>query len=99
VASLHFSTDQAWHDTEHGYSPERVDEERSRTQAFFAEFLKHTSGLKDMGKRVRNIPCLEDLGARFRMMYERVGNGWDQMGLRSSDGDYVELRPNSAQRR
>jgi len=37
---------------------------------FFAEFLKAAPGLKDMGKRVRNIPVLFDLDARFRMMDE-----------------------------
>jgi aminocarboxymuconate-semialdehyde decarboxylase len=39
-------------------------------QRFFAEFLKAAPGLKDMGKRVRNIPVLVDLDARFRMMDE-----------------------------
>jgi predicted TIM-barrel fold metal-dependent hydrolase len=39
-------------------------------QAFYTEFLERTSGLKDMGKRVRNIPGLVDLDARFRMMDE-----------------------------
>jgi predicted TIM-barrel fold metal-dependent hydrolase len=37
---------------------------------FFAEFLNAASGLKDMGKRVRNIPTMVDLDARFRMMDE-----------------------------
>lgn len=39
-------------------------------QRFFAEFLRVEPGLKDMGKRVRNIPVLVDLDARFRMMDE-----------------------------
>ncbi len=39
-------------------------------EAFYTEFLERTSGLKDMGKRVRNIPGLVDLDARFRMMDE-----------------------------
>jgi predicted TIM-barrel fold metal-dependent hydrolase len=37
---------------------------------FFDEFLDVAPGLKDMGKRVRNIPALVDLDARFRMMDE-----------------------------
>jgi uncharacterized protein len=37
---------------------------------FFAEFLKVAPGLKDMGKRSRNIPTMVDLDARFRMMDE-----------------------------
>jgi predicted TIM-barrel fold metal-dependent hydrolase len=37
---------------------------------FFAEFLKIAPGLKDMGKRSRNIPVMSDLDARFRMMDE-----------------------------
>lgn len=36
---------------------------------FFAEFLK-VAPLKDMGQRVRNLPVLVDLDARFRMMDE-----------------------------
>jgi predicted TIM-barrel fold metal-dependent hydrolase len=39
-------------------------------QRFYAEFLTLAPGLKDMGKRVRNIPVLVDLDARFRMMDE-----------------------------
>ena len=39
-------------------------------ERFFAEFLNAASGLKDMGKRVRNIPTMVDLDARFRMMDE-----------------------------
>ncbi len=37
---------------------------------FFAEFLRIAPGLKDMGKRSRNIPAMCDLDARFRMMDE-----------------------------
>ncbi len=37
---------------------------------FFAEFLKVAPGLKDMGKRSRNLPVMVDLEARFRMMDE-----------------------------
>jgi predicted TIM-barrel fold metal-dependent hydrolase len=37
---------------------------------FYREFLRVAPGLKDMGKRVRNIPTLFDLDARFRMMDE-----------------------------
>ena len=37
---------------------------------FFAAFLEAARALKDMGKRVRNIPTLYDLDARFRMMDE-----------------------------
>jgi uncharacterized protein len=37
---------------------------------FYEEFLHVAPGLKDMGKRVRNIPTLFDLDARFRMMDE-----------------------------
>ena len=39
-------------------------------QRFFAEFLRVAPGLKDMGKRVRNIPVITDLDARFRLMDE-----------------------------
>jgi predicted TIM-barrel fold metal-dependent hydrolase len=39
-------------------------------ERFFAEFQKVAPGLKDMGKRVRNIPVITDLDARFRMMDE-----------------------------
>ncbi|MBI1790184.1 MAG: amidohydrolase family protein [Acidobacteria bacterium] len=39
-------------------------------QRFFAEFLKVAPGLKDMGKRSRNLPVMVDLDARFRMMDE-----------------------------
>jgi len=39
-------------------------------EAFFAEFLRIAPGLKDMGKRSRNIPVMWDLDARFRMMDE-----------------------------
>jgi predicted TIM-barrel fold metal-dependent hydrolase len=39
-------------------------------ERFFAEFLNVASGLKDMGKRVRNISTMVDLDARFRMMDE-----------------------------
>jgi predicted TIM-barrel fold metal-dependent hydrolase len=37
---------------------------------FFDEFLRVAPGLKDMGKRSRNIPVMVDLEARFRMMDE-----------------------------
>jgi uncharacterized protein len=33
---------------------------------FWEEFLSFSSGLKDMGKRVKNIPAIYDLEARFR---------------------------------
>jgi predicted TIM-barrel fold metal-dependent hydrolase len=33
---------------------------------FWDEFLSFSSGLKDMGKRVKNIPAIYDLEARFR---------------------------------
>jgi len=39
-------------------------------QRFFSEFLQVAPALKDMGKRVRNIPVIVDLEARFRMMDE-----------------------------
>jgi len=39
-------------------------------QRFYAEFLKIAPGMKDMGKRSRNIPVMSDLDARFRMMDE-----------------------------
>jgi predicted TIM-barrel fold metal-dependent hydrolase len=39
-------------------------------ERFFQEFLKVAPALADMGKRVRNIPALFDLSARFRMMDE-----------------------------
>jgi len=39
-------------------------------EIFFAEFLRIAPGLKDMGKRSRNIPTIWDLEARFRMMDE-----------------------------
>jgi predicted TIM-barrel fold metal-dependent hydrolase len=39
-------------------------------ERFFSEFLRVAPGLKDMGKRVRHIPTLVDLDARFRMMDE-----------------------------
>jgi aminocarboxymuconate-semialdehyde decarboxylase len=39
-------------------------------QRFFAEFLNLAPGLKDMGKRVRNIPIIVDMEARFRVMDE-----------------------------
>lgn len=39
-------------------------------ERFFAEFLNAAAGLKDMGKRVRNISTMVDLDARFRMMDE-----------------------------
>jgi uncharacterized protein len=35
---------------------------------FWEEFLVSSYGLKDMGKRVANIPCIFDLDARFRSM-------------------------------
>ena len=35
---------------------------------FWEEFLSLSSGLKDMGKRVKNIPAIYDLDARFRTM-------------------------------
>jgi len=37
---------------------------------FWEEFLNFSSGLKDMGKRVRNIPGIYDLDMRFRTMDE-----------------------------
>ncbi len=37
---------------------------------FWEEFLQSSYGLKDMGKRVANIPCIFDLDARFRSMDE-----------------------------
>jgi uncharacterized protein len=37
---------------------------------FWEEFLKSSYGLKDMGKRVSNIPTIFDLDARFRCMDE-----------------------------
>ena len=37
---------------------------------FFDEFLRVAPGMKDMGKRSRNIPTMVDLDARFRMMDE-----------------------------
>ncbi len=37
---------------------------------FYEEFLKVAPGMKDMGKRSRNIPPMWDLDARFRMMDE-----------------------------
>ncbi len=37
---------------------------------FWEEFLKSSYGLKDMGKRVSNIPTIYDLDARFRSMDE-----------------------------
>jgi predicted TIM-barrel fold metal-dependent hydrolase len=37
---------------------------------FFREFLRVAQSLKDMGKRVRNIPALVDLDGRFRVMDE-----------------------------
>jgi predicted TIM-barrel fold metal-dependent hydrolase len=43
-------------------------------EAFFAEFLRIAPGLKDMGKRSRNIPTIWDLDARFRMMDEFGGD-------------------------
>jgi predicted TIM-barrel fold metal-dependent hydrolase len=39
-------------------------------EPFFAEFLRIAGGLKDMGKRSRNIPIMWDLDARFRVMDE-----------------------------
>ena len=39
-------------------------------EGFFAEFLRIAGGLKDMGKRARNIPIMWDLDARFRVMDE-----------------------------
>lgn len=39
-------------------------------EAFFAEFLRIAGGLKDMGKRSRNLPAIWDLDARFRVMDE-----------------------------
>jgi predicted TIM-barrel fold metal-dependent hydrolase len=39
-------------------------------ERFFAEFLRIAPGLKDMGKRSRNIPVMWDLDARFRLMDE-----------------------------
>jgi predicted TIM-barrel fold metal-dependent hydrolase len=39
-------------------------------ERFFAEFLRIAPGMKDMGKRSRNLPTMYDLDARFRMMDE-----------------------------
>ena len=39
-------------------------------ERFFAEFLRVAPGMKDMGKRSRNIPVMCDMDARFRMMDE-----------------------------
>ncbi len=39
-------------------------------EPFFAEFLRIAPGLKDMGKRSRNLPTMRDLDARFHMMDE-----------------------------
>ncbi len=39
-------------------------------EIFFAEFLRIAPGLKDMGKRSRNLPVIWDVDARFRMMDE-----------------------------
>ena len=49
--------------------------------AFFAEFLRVAPGLKDMGKRSRNLPTMYDLDARFRLM--------DQIAEQS--GDYRQI--------
>lgn len=37
---------------------------------FFDQFISSCSGLKDIGKRVQNIPAIVDLDARFRVMDE-----------------------------
>jgi uncharacterized protein len=37
-------------------------------QRFWDEFMTFSTGLKDMGKRVKNIPAIYDLEARFRTM-------------------------------
>ena len=39
-------------------------------ERFYREFMSVAASLPDMGKRVRNIPVLTDLDARFRMMDE-----------------------------
>lgn len=39
-------------------------------ERFFAEFLRVAPGMKDMGKRSRNIPVMCEMDARFRMMDE-----------------------------
>ena len=39
-------------------------------ERFFTEFLRVAPGMKDMGKRSRNIPVMCDMDARFRMMDE-----------------------------
>jgi uncharacterized protein len=39
-------------------------------ERFFAEFLRVAPGMKDMGKRSRDIPIMFDLDARFRTMDE-----------------------------
>jgi len=39
-------------------------------ERFFAEFLRVAPGMKDMGKRSRNIPVMCHMDARFRMMDE-----------------------------
>ena len=39
-------------------------------QRFWDKFQTHSAGLKDMGKRVRNIPGIFDLETRFRTMDE-----------------------------
>jgi aminocarboxymuconate-semialdehyde decarboxylase len=50
-------------------------------EPFFAEFLRIAGGLKDMGKRSRNLPAIWDLDARFRMM--------DQ--IMKESGDYRQI--------
>jgi predicted TIM-barrel fold metal-dependent hydrolase len=50
-------------------------------EPFFAEFLRIAPGLKDMGKRSRNLPTMYDLDARFRLM--------DQIAEQS--GDYRQI--------
>ena len=68
-------------------------------ERFFAEFLKVASGLKDMGKRVRNISTMVDLDARFRMMDE-FGEYCQVISLASPPLEAFagpELSPNLAQ--
>jgi aminocarboxymuconate-semialdehyde decarboxylase len=45
---------------------------------FYDRMLKVAPGGKDMHKRVRNIPCIVDLGERFRIM-DRFGEDYAQV--------------------
>jgi predicted TIM-barrel fold metal-dependent hydrolase len=46
-------------------------------ERFFAEFLRIAPGMKDMGKRSRNLPTMYDLDARFRMMDQIINESGD----------------------